>query len=269
MGYIYKIINKVNGKMYIGQTSKMVQTRWKEHIYAANNKKCKDYDSILHRAIRKYQPKEFDISVVETIDNTLLDERETFWISYYDSFNNGYNMTQGGEGSRTIDYQRVYELWDKGCSIGDISKIIHCSDVQAREILKSHTGYSTVESFRRGVSYCAKEVFQYDYDGDLINRYRSAMEASRSTGISVSCILSVCNGHARTAGGYQWRSKDSKKNVMKIPYIFQYDLNGNFINKYKSLKEASDAVGVSSGAIGMVCAGKRKTSAGYLWKYEN
>ena len=93
-GIIYKFTNRINGKVYIGQTIKEYQ-RYQAHKHCYG-------DSLLHRAINKYGFENFDYDVIERLDEELLDEREIFWISYYKSNNNkfGYNLTDGGEGSR-------------------------------------------------------------------------------------------------------------------------------------------------------------------------
>lgn len=78
--------------------------------------------------MRKYGIENFQIEQIEENDNSILDEREKYWIQFYNSMiPNGYNMTFGGEGSIKIDYNLVYSLWDEGKSIAQISKIINHS----------------------------------------------------------------------------------------------------------------------------------------------
>lgn len=57
-GYIYKIWNDVNDKVYVGQTTRNVEHRLKEHIYSANGKKPR-YMQILHLAIKEIGPEHF------------------------------------------------------------------------------------------------------------------------------------------------------------------------------------------------------------------
>lgn len=92
---IYKITNKINNKVYIGQ-SKDIEKRWKEHKFGCFNKNISDYDSKKNRAFRKYGIDNFCFEVIELLDELLLDEREKYWIQYYDSVNNGYNTSYGG-----------------------------------------------------------------------------------------------------------------------------------------------------------------------------
>ena len=91
-GYIYKITNLVNNKIYIGQTIHTLEYRFKQHI---NKSGC----TKLHNAIVKYGKENFIIEEIEKVPQNILDEREIYWISYYDSTNRklGYNILKGGK----------------------------------------------------------------------------------------------------------------------------------------------------------------------------
>lgn len=92
---VYKIINKINNKIYIGITTKTIQQRFKQHVQHSVTPKTN-----LHKAIQFYGSDNFIIESIEQC-NTLseLMRREKFWIDYYKSNNDlyGYNMTEGGE----------------------------------------------------------------------------------------------------------------------------------------------------------------------------
>ena len=95
---IYKFTNLINGKVYIGQTRKMLRERLAGHIYEMKNK-----PNYFHKTILKYGLSNFDISILEICENPEdLDGMEIYWISYYDSTNRekGYNLTKGGSGIR-------------------------------------------------------------------------------------------------------------------------------------------------------------------------
>lgn len=94
MGYIYKITNNINGKCYIGKTERTINVRWSEHIRLSRLK----LDLPLYRAFLKYGVENFSIEEVEQCNNTVIDEREIYWIDYFNSYKNGYNCTAGGEG---------------------------------------------------------------------------------------------------------------------------------------------------------------------------
>ncbi len=129
-GYIYKITNKVNGKSYIGQTRYTVEFRWKQHQFKKDN--CH-----FHNAIKKYGVDNFTVEILEECEFKDLDSREMFYIAKYDTFNNGYNSTIGGDGRRKIisdnQYDEIKELYLSGFSGYKISKLY---DVDKATILK-------------------------------------------------------------------------------------------------------------------------------------
>lgn len=97
MGYIYQISNDINNKLYIGQTSKTRPTdRWSQHKSDSKNLREKD-NSALHFAMNKYGVEHFFFEIIEEVDNSLLDEREIYWIAEKSSqVPNGYNISSGG-----------------------------------------------------------------------------------------------------------------------------------------------------------------------------
>lgn len=90
---IYKIKNLINGKIYIGQSVNIKQ-RWAEH--KANLRNNKHENQYLQNAWNKYREENFDFCVIEECSESILDEKECYYIAYYNSYRNGYNLTLGG-----------------------------------------------------------------------------------------------------------------------------------------------------------------------------
>lgn len=109
-GYIYKITNLINNKVYIGQVyNKSIETRFIRHCKCANPKSY----SYLSRAIYKYGKENFKFEEIEECYSIKeLNEREKYWIAYYNSTNSkfGYNLTLGGEGGNTYLCKSVDEM---------------------------------------------------------------------------------------------------------------------------------------------------------------
>ena len=100
--YIYKITNKINNKIYIGQTTKNIKERFKEHIY---NAEYTDLNTNLVMAIRKYGKENFQIEKIdEAKTKDELNQKEIFWIKKYNAVKNGYNMTEEAIGGNTYKY---------------------------------------------------------------------------------------------------------------------------------------------------------------------
>lgn len=113
---IYKITNLVNGKSYIGQSID-IEKRWQQHKSKSSWRVQKE--KALYRAFTKYGLDNFEFEIIEECKRKFLDKREIYWIKKYDTYNNGYNMTKGGQGDRDYRYRRkkfcngyygVYEL---------------------------------------------------------------------------------------------------------------------------------------------------------------
>lgn len=98
---IYKYQNKINGKVYIGQSVDIRQRQY-THKSCAFNERASDYNSQFHQAIRKYGFENFDFEIIaelqpEEYTKETLNNLEIFFIKMYDSFHNGYNASPGGE----------------------------------------------------------------------------------------------------------------------------------------------------------------------------
>lgn len=93
---VYRIINKHNGKSYIGMTSRTVSCRWTEHLIRARKGVR---NSRLYCAIRKYGSESFDLQTLATADTEdELRSLEMQFIEEFDTYESGYNCNLGGAG---------------------------------------------------------------------------------------------------------------------------------------------------------------------------
>ena len=97
IGYIYKIVSP-NGKIYIGQTINKKQRK-----YHYKNYDFKQQIKLWNSCVKyNWNPIDTFEIIEETIcgiNKQILNEREKYWIGFYDSFNNGLNCNEGGEGN--------------------------------------------------------------------------------------------------------------------------------------------------------------------------
>lgn len=132
-GIIYKITNKVNGKSYIGQTRYTIEFRWKQHQHKKDN-------TYFHNAIHKYGVENFNVEILEECNIEVLDSREIFYIAKFDTFNNGYNLTIGGDGNRRLlldeKYDEIKELYLSGFSSNKIATLYKVDKASIVKILK-------------------------------------------------------------------------------------------------------------------------------------
>jgi hypothetical protein len=251
-GIIYKITNSVNGKVYIGQTTRNF---YKRYNYGADNdieriykyhKKFKEnnygsYNKHLLESFEKYGLENFKINKYFDIAFTQeeLDIKEIMYIQLYDSYKNGYNNTIGGQGSSGREY------------ITGIGNMLN------------------------------KPVIQISKKGEFIKEWGSIAIASNELGINHSRISQVCNHiyGRKSTGGFMWMFKDEYIISDKIKYqnnigeynkrkIVKLDLQGNFIELFDSMSDKKlKNDGFLSSKISQCCLGKRKTHKGYIWIY--
>lgn len=93
---IYIIKNKINNKVYIGQ-SLNIERRWKQHLYSGISKTAQDSYSKLHLAMKELGINNFYYEILEETEQELLTSREDYYINFYDSIKNGYNYQSAKE----------------------------------------------------------------------------------------------------------------------------------------------------------------------------
>ena len=204
MAYIYKIINDINNKVYIGKTTETIQKRWKEHLNDYNKSRYEKRP--LYNAMNKYGIEHFHIEEIEYVENIeKLEERETYWIAYYDSYHSGYNATIGGDGKKYLDYSLIYETWLKGYSINEVAKILNCSSDSVTKVLSLYN-ITSEEKRKHAIQSKSKKVCQIDKDTNkIIKIYNSIHEAERLNGFSRNHISPVCQNKRKLAFGYKWK----------------------------------------------------------------
>ena len=208
MPYIYKIINDINDKVYIGKTSKTIEHRWKEHREDATTK-SKDHRP-LYSAIQKYGIEHFQIEEIEEVPNDeIACEREKYWIEYYGSFKNGYNATKGGDGCQYADYDLIYALFKEGKTGKEICQITGYTDKTVTLAL-IQAGTTPEERRARGRTN-SQAVFMLDLKtSEILKSFSSYAEAERFLDKpgSRNHISEVCRGKRQTAYGYKWKMAD-------------------------------------------------------------
>lgn len=271
MGFIYKIINDINDKVYVGQTSRTIEERFAEHIHAAFH----GSEYAIHRAIRKYGVEHFHLELIEETD--ALEERERYWIRQYDSYHSGYNLTLGGEGTVHIDNQIVLDIFTQTQTETDTAMILGIDIHSVRSILKSND-IELPKQQAVNVEKNGKPVLQLTMDGKYISEYPSAKSAAKALGKiykdgkgAAAHIFDVCRGKRKSAYGYIWKfknEKDALEEFVAIKAVTMYSLDGAIIRNFPSAKAAAAFLGnVCAAVIQDVCRGTQKTAYGYKWRY--
>lgn len=139
-GYIYKVTNLINGKIYIGQTIQTVKNRWYRHCGKSGISK-EEMNTHFKRALLKYGKENFKVETLEKCDPTELDEKEKYYIAYYNSYKEGYNSTLGGKlGAKPFKSTeeqnlKIKEEYLKGRSLTHIGKLFKLDKATVKGIL--------------------------------------------------------------------------------------------------------------------------------------
>ena len=208
MGFIYVIENDINNKMYIGKTTDTLSNRFSKHCWEALNRPSKT--SPLHLAMVKYGVEHFSIRILEECDNSLLSERETYWIDKMNTYSDktiGYNASRGGEGNSKYDPTKILSLWEKGFNQKQIAQLMGC---ERHAIVKylANAGITDDERKQHKLGNAAKAVCQIDKNTkEIIAEYPSVIEAAEATGSHSTGISQVCHGKRKTHNNYIWKYK--------------------------------------------------------------
>lgn len=294
---IYLHRNKINNKCYVGQTCrKYVKTRW----FKGKGYKC---SAKFYNAIKKYGWDNFEHTILERNIFTLKEAniREKYWINYYNSIKNGYNIREGGNnGLNTSIYKPVAMIdMNSGVVINKFNNVI-----EATEFLGGDKQSSPICACCRNKTFSAYGYFwcyisqlsNWNYYEHLklnrlcypilkldkttlkpIHTYFSLKIASKELNLTVGSIMSICNSFQNDKLNYylcyakdynnSWTpSFKEKKVVFKKGKVCMLNCNYEIINKFNSIKEAQSITG-SHNISGCLC-GTRNTTGGFYWCYE-
>lgn len=207
---VYTVKNKINGKSYVGQTTRKLSVRWVEHC------KGNGCGIKLQKAIRKYGKESFNVSVLEVCSTVeALNIAEAKWIKELDTIKRGYNLNSGGLNSIPSDETRK--------KMSDAQKLIQArnkekTSIRMKKLWQSEEYRLLLESRRRGIKKSDTAKFNMSLsagkrkkpvakikNGVVVETYPSVAEASRSNGYDSSNIFSCCAGRSNSAYGFNWK----------------------------------------------------------------
>ena len=232
---VYCHTNKINGKKYIGITSRDVNVRWGKNGYNYLH-----YSYKFGGAIKKYKWKNFKHEILySNLTENEAKWKEKFLIKYYDSFRHGYNNTLGGDG--TCGYFKTKD-----------------SLIKMRE---NHR--------------LTRKINQYNLNGILLNTFPSIRETSYATGIDRKEISKCVNKKYRMTHGFIFldSSEDfniiNKKKRSSTTIINKYDTSGNFIKQYIGLNECCLENSINTSSLLRNMSGKLLQCKGFVYRRDS
>lgn len=205
MKEIYKITCQITGQIYIGKTEIDTQSRWKQHCRAAYLPSHGDYNFPFHRAIRKYGKDNFIIEIIDTAETSEeLNNKEKYWIDYYDSYNNGYNASLGGDGHLKYNYDDIINFYlQNNNSLIKTCKHFQIYDQVVYTALKSkNIDYKNLPKNYKSQKNIKNKIYCIELD----KTFNTMKEISDFFGKDVHGNIRRClNGTTKKAYGYHWK----------------------------------------------------------------
>lgn len=218
MGFIYKITNTLNNKIYIGKTERTVEARWKEHLKNINKYK----DTLpLYKAMYKYGKENFSVEAIEECTSDELDDHEIYWIAYYESYGKGYNCTGGGEGGIKDYHEHIDEIIERyqaGERLDKLCKEFHYDYASFKPKLEAK---GIIVDTNAGPKKLSKTIAAVDIQTNQIVKIYDSISAAardicqegknpRAIGNHISKVKDVKGQYAH---GYYWKTKNSIPNI--------------------------------------------------------
>ena len=237
-GYIYRITNTKNGKVYIG-SSKDYSKRWKRHI--ADLRTGNHHSIHLQRAYDKHGESAFEFEVIERCMPDEMEDREQWHMDN----ENAYEYVTGYNISKKAQYPFV-GIGEESWSYGRVG-----------------------EQNGRSV-----KVAQLSMDNRLIKVFDSANLAQKEIGVDASTIIKICKGKLNSISGFRWAYLDDYKNGKHLKNkhnfrkaVVKLSQQGQPLVTYESINEAGRVENANYKNIHSCCKGIRKKAAGYKWMY--
>ena len=213
---IYMFQNKINYKKYIGQSTNIMKRKW-EHIHSPSP--YSKFDDIL----KQEGIDNFNFTILEICTPEELDDKEKYWINYYNSIENGYNLIKGGNCYRGENNIQA-KLNDK--QVLEIIDLLINTNLSYNDIANKYkVSYNTIDLINRCKTWCHLHNFTSNIrQTSLNNKERPhsthAGEYNKSCKITESQALEIIN-----LLKYDNRSLAQLSRELDISLNILYDIN--------------------------------------------
>lgn len=260
MGTIYCITNLINNKMYIGQTARPWQERWKEHLaagYDLNNNRP------LYLAMRKYGQENFSISILEQCADEELNDKEKYWIQEKQTWiaehpDKGYNITNGGNNRTKYSYDYIRTLYKTGMTQSEIKNELNCDPWVIRQAItadefisntyKQEQRHKAAQQSQRALMKQVQAI--NPITNEIYKVFNSIAEASHFFNIDHSCIsTAIRKGRPHKCKNYYWEYCNKNDSAKTIVSVISININTNEKTIYPSIAEAARQCGLNSSNI--------------------
>lgn len=264
--FIYRIKNKENNKIYIGQTTRSIEERWSGHCSSAS----KETNNLFHNAINKYGKDSFEVEELAKADNQQqLDELEKFYIQSNNSLHpNGYNLKTGGSNGVIYSDKSKNKMSQAklGSNIPENTKQKISKSHKERwnsddGTLSKHRSHTSKKAwkdqrYREKISKARKEYWSDESNKEKASKRGKEMASDPNYIDKVSKGVKKALSKPGTKAKLAVVHEKQKKKII--------DSNGVV---YESIKSAADSLGIMPSNIVKVLKGQYKKTKGLTFRY--
>ena len=204
---VYKITNKVNGKMYIGGSTNL-KLRKIDHFKPYRINRLRHLP--IYEAMLEHGRENFEFEVIERTTEEDLNTREEYYIDKYNTVEDGYNVVRTAlnvhdEEFSKVNADRLRERNLKNWQDPEYREHITNSSREYQKTVPYEKRLNAIKGLNKYTDSIKKSIGQYDKQGNLIATFDGMREAGRQTGIQHTSIGKVANGDRKSAGGFVWK----------------------------------------------------------------
>ena len=265
---IYKVRNLINGKIYIGQTTRSLNSR----IYGHKRDSIKFKNIKFYRATNKYGWDNFEFSIIDDSAKTLeeLCNLEKYYIEKFDSYKNGYNSTTGGEISPML-----FEETRKKLSKTLKGRIF--SDEHRKKISESKLGKTGTPHTEEHKNYMSRIMQGRKFNKEHIENMRKANLGKKQSKETIEKRMKHIKGVPKSLEHTKKLTKilnDNRyiaygiENPKSVPVVQVDKKTGEVLKSFECISDAEKYLGVKrgQGSISRCINGKQKTAHGFKWQ---
>lgn len=174
-----------------------------------------------------------------------------------------------------LDKEELYQKYIvENLSMPQCSEYFKCSETSIFRNIKEFGFEKSKEVWSKQLSTREKLIInQYDLDGKFIKTWEGAATIQNEVGFDSSCIIACCNGRMNKSHGYIWRfvgdeifrNTDNSKKPKGVVQI----KDGEIVNEFESVSDASRKTNIIRSSITYCCKGKLKSAGGFIWKFKD
>lgn len=272
-GFIYRVINVVDGREYIGRKNFRMKKRIKvkgrinrKITYTKSNwKKYTTSSKRVNNDIELHGMDIFEFHIIELCQTKAQLTYREVQIQWEERV-----LEERLENGELKYYNRAIG------AIKFVAPEFHTEET-IKKISEVQIGKVIKEETRKKISdTLSKPIRQYSLVGEYIKTFKSSTNAGIELDTNASHICACCRSERKTAKGFIWRFENDELTEEYVNYIIskvqpipvdQYTKEGVYIQTFESGSKASTELGILHSGITNSIKGRRKLAGGYIWKY--